>query len=572
MASGHAPSSSQNLVPVWVILLLGILALLCEFGAMGNPFPFSEQQFYLYGGGQILQHQIPYVDFWDRKPVGLFLLFAPIHLFGPYRFYAMPIIAGLFMWVGAIMIARITRLLSCGLFPSFLAGAVYLIGSNAYPDETAGQAEQFYIPLLIGAVLLIVQYWDRIQNSIPDLLKVGAGTMILLGMALEIKTSCVWDGVFLGIALLVIAVRQPNFSLTQRFYAFFVCGAAWIFVALIPTLLILAYYAAHGILHDWVWANITNHHLRSKAIGHSTAFFDYHRYYANFAKHALETCFFWGLPTLYLTYRFIALWVAKLKAKDGSFVPPLTPLFFIFAWGWVSLVASIQLRGGYAAVHYTMAGMPAAVILGAVLWQRNLWEKIFLLLPLVYFTPQAIATNLISFKDEVALEHKVASILNQQPGCLFQLSGSYLFYDLSPATSQCRVNKFLLSGMLTSPEEQFALGVNREDQFLHDLKEHPLYLVIDTCDERLSCDSRFKPQVEVKDGLWSTNAIDPKKRSAIQEIITNDYVPVFEGKDNKQGGDYVLYKLKDRFVPGIMPPNVRPVPAEPYHEEPERDE
>ncbi|QCE32918.1 hypothetical protein FAI41_04540 [Acetobacteraceae bacterium] len=543
-----------------MFLALGIISLLCEAAAIGNPFPFSEQQYYLYGGGQILQHQMPYVDFWDRKPVGLFLLFAPIHLFGPYRFYALPLIAALFLWCGALAVSRIATLFSCRAFPSFLAGAVYLIGSNAFPDETGGQAEQFYIPIILFAVLLMIETWPRITNTRSVLIKTGIGVMFLMGVALEIKTSCAWDAVFLMISLLLIAVCQPDLSFQKRSLLFLGCGALWGFIAALPTLLIMGYYVWHSALYDWTWANILNHHLRSKAIGHSTTFFDYHHYYLNYLKHAGETCLFWGLPVFYFTYHFIDIGLAKYHSKERPLVPSLTPSFFIFAWGWVSLIASIQLRGGYAAVHYTMACMPAAVILGALLWPKEIFGKIFLLLPLLYFTPHAILTNCLSHKEETKLEQTVTQLL-QQPGCLFQLSGSYLFYDLTSATSQCRVNKFLLSGMLTSPEEQFALGINREDQFLGDLQKYPLYVVIDSCDERLNCKSRFKPQVEVKDGLWSTDTIPAQKRYDIQEILTRDYVPLYQGKHNKQGGDYVLYKLRPGLIPKITPGNVKAEPS-----------
>ncbi|HCB79656.1 MAG TPA: hypothetical protein DEP68_12920, partial [Erythrobacter sp.] len=50
----------------------------------GNPVADFDEQLYSLIGWQITQGQLPFVDQWDRKPFGLFLIFAVIHTaFGP---------------------------------------------------------------------------------------------------------------------------------------------------------------------------------------------------------------------------------------------------------------------------------------------------------------------------------------------------------------------------------------------------------------------------------------------------------------------------------------------------------
>src|ERR1044072_6180521 len=90
MAS-HAPTS----VPPGIAapacprrpLLWGFAGLLaCAFllrsALFGDPFAGYDEQFYLLTGSRMLHGAIPYVDIWDRKPIGPFLTHAFAASFG----------------------------------------------------------------------------------------------------------------------------------------------------------------------------------------------------------------------------------------------------------------------------------------------------------------------------------------------------------------------------------------------------------------------------------------------------------------------------------------------------------
>src|SRR3546814_10896897 len=77
-------------------------------------------------GDRILNHgAIPYVDIWDRKPVGLFLLYAGIRLLGGDGIVQYQVVATLFAAATAILIAGWSARFS-GWVAATVAGLFYL--------------------------------------------------------------------------------------------------------------------------------------------------------------------------------------------------------------------------------------------------------------------------------------------------------------------------------------------------------------------------------------------------------------------------------------------------------------
>jgi predicted membrane-bound mannosyltransferase len=66
----------------WQAALLLLVALLLRVPLFGDPVIHSDEQFYLLVGDRLLHGAWPYLDIWDRKPPGLFLLYAAIRLVG----------------------------------------------------------------------------------------------------------------------------------------------------------------------------------------------------------------------------------------------------------------------------------------------------------------------------------------------------------------------------------------------------------------------------------------------------------------------------------------------------------
>ena len=58
------------------MLILAAFTLLTRAWIFGDPVVNMDEQFYFTVGDRILHGQWPFIDIWDRKPIGLFLIYA----------------------------------------------------------------------------------------------------------------------------------------------------------------------------------------------------------------------------------------------------------------------------------------------------------------------------------------------------------------------------------------------------------------------------------------------------------------------------------------------------------------
>uniref|UniRef100_UPI001C08B440 hypothetical protein n=1 Tax=Acinetobacter baumannii TaxID=470 RepID=UPI001C08B440 len=61
----------RNAVTFLILLMFAVAVRARDFG---NPSIHVDEQFYLLVGDRMLHGALPYLDIWDRKPIGLFLL------------------------------------------------------------------------------------------------------------------------------------------------------------------------------------------------------------------------------------------------------------------------------------------------------------------------------------------------------------------------------------------------------------------------------------------------------------------------------------------------------------------
>ncbi len=79
---GHRRSHGvPRSLPMQALLLL-LVALATRGALFGSPLIHSDEGFYLLVGDRMVQGAWPFVDIFDRKPVGLFLIFAAIRAVG----------------------------------------------------------------------------------------------------------------------------------------------------------------------------------------------------------------------------------------------------------------------------------------------------------------------------------------------------------------------------------------------------------------------------------------------------------------------------------------------------------
>ena len=91
------------------VALLLLAVILSRASAFGNPVYSPDDQLYLQFGQAIDYGQMPYVDIWDRKPIGLFLIYAAIGLLPGDPVLTYQLVAAAFVFGTALLIYAIAR-------------------------------------------------------------------------------------------------------------------------------------------------------------------------------------------------------------------------------------------------------------------------------------------------------------------------------------------------------------------------------------------------------------------------------------------------------------------------------
>lgn len=233
--------------PVLLALLLLAVALAARCAQFGNPVVQVDDEFYLLVGDRMLHGAPPFVDIWDRKPVGLFLLYAGMRALGGDGVLAYQLVATVFAAATGFVIARTARRMT-GAHGAAAAGVVYILYLGVLGGE-AGQSPVFYNLLVACAGLLIVRAIDRPAFD-ARALALASVAMLAMGLSLQIKYSSVFEGMFFGCLLLWNAQRSGMRPLPLA-----AAAAGWIALALLPTMLAWAAYAAIGHGDAFVQAN-----------------------------------------------------------------------------------------------------------------------------------------------------------------------------------------------------------------------------------------------------------------------------------------------------------------------------
>lgn len=244
--SRQSPSASPgNTALVWSAAYFAV-ALLVRLMMLGKPAVQVDEQFYLLVGQRMAESALPYVDLWDRKPYGLFLLYRGVFLlpFDPVLTYQL---AGLICSVAtALVIARMARMIAPER-GAWLAGLAYLLYQPVF-NVALGQSPVFYnLPVALAALVVVRA---TLRENDRRLTMHGCVAMLLLGLALQIKYTVVFEGA--GMGLLLIARGHGDGWNLGRLAA---TAVLWLTLALAPTLAVLAGYALTGYDPAFIQAN-----------------------------------------------------------------------------------------------------------------------------------------------------------------------------------------------------------------------------------------------------------------------------------------------------------------------------
>ncbi len=421
------------------LALLAVLVLLTRGIWFGDPVADFDEQLYSFIGWRMSEGELPFVDWWDRKPFGLFAIFAGAHaVFGPAPL-AYQLVAAGFAFAGAAMVYALSRRL-VGRLSSWMAAAISTMLLCAYASYS-GQSEVFFLPLMLGMAMLLV------DPDHPRFTQRAMWAMLLGGLALQVKYTVLPQCLFFG--LYALWIEQKRGSAIDRTVRL---GAIFALLGLTPTLFVAALYALLGELDAFLFANFLS-------------FFD--RMPAPQGRWANEHLL--GVAPLALLV--IGGTYAAFRMRRPE--PFRVWLFFI---GWAaSTLASVLLPGTVYLYYYAALAAPAALVALPLLDDRSPAKSIpGLVIVAAFFT-------LLSIPDrrEVSLEERAAALaltdaiaphVDAESNCLWLWDGPTALYRM---TGSCVPTRYVYPDHLNNALETSALEVEQVEEVARILADRP---------------------------------------------------------------------------------------------------
>lgn len=419
-----AAASRPRIAPaVRAALVLLVAALLLRGGRIGDPLAGFDEQFYLLVGDRIWHGAVPYVDLWDRKPAGLFLLFAAIRALPGDGVAAAQAVATLFAAATAWCVALLARRApAVGWAPATLAGIVYLGGVDQLWGSVAQTPVFYNLPIAAAALLTL-----RAAGNPRDR---GAAVMAMLlaGTAIQIKTNAAFEAVFFGLWLTAATWRA-----TRSAPATLRRAAILALIGGLPTLLVIGWYISVGAFDAWWQANVLSVVAKGRpndAIAVATLV----ESASLFAPFALL-----AVAGLHLRRR-------SLRAWDGT---------AIFQACWVAVAATdFVALGGYWP-HYALPLLLACAPLVSSVLALRIWGPALCLFAVAPSAWQAVRAPVKAARNR-ALAAQVTAALpaDVRTRCLFLFEGPPIYYHLTQA---CLVSPFAYPAHLSTVREAAAI-------------------------------------------------------------------------------------------------------------------
>ncbi|MFM5916089.1 MAG: hypothetical protein ACKOOL_00990 [Novosphingobium sp.] len=324
--------------------LLLAAGLILRAATLGDPIVHLDENFYLMVGDAMHHGAVPYIDIWDRKPIGIFIIYWAIAAISTNPWCYQLVALG-FAVTTAWVLSKIARLWT-GSTAALMAGVSYLAMLNVF-DGMGGQSPVFYNLLMAQAAFLILSNWPG--NDIPRFRRAHLIAMVLCGLCLTIKQTTLFEGLFFGAAGLFWLWRkgQPIGAIVRH-------AATAAGLAIAPTALVALWYSAHGWWADWYVAMVSSN-MRRAGIGDDAL------------AHNLI-----ALTRLMGVYAGVALFGLAAQARSVKFAPYRA---IMLAWLTISIVSLAAVPNFFS--HYVLPVLVPITPLAALGFDRRVLGPAF---------------------------------------------------------------------------------------------------------------------------------------------------------------------------------------------------
>ncbi len=430
----------------WIALALFLaIALIDRAPLFGNPVIQVDEQFYLLAGDRLLHGDWPFVAIWDRKPIGLFLLYAGLRGLGGNGILAYQVAATLSVAATALVIERMARRIAPAP-GALLAGALYIL-CLPMVGGIGGQAPVFYnLPVAVAAWIIL----RLVEGEHGDraLTLRGAGAMLLVGVAIQIKYTVMFEGAFFGIVLVLLSLRErADIAATAA------RAALWASIAFLPTMIAFAGYVLAGHGQDFLFANFWSIFLRSDDPADQTAgrFWTIVAMTAPLVAAGAVAPFIVEAARYRLPLAFALAWAVVaclgVVAFGSYFDHYALPLFVPLC-----LAAAPALGHGKAGQRAGVALIAASLVVGTIVVRRNITNR----------------------GSEATVAPIVAMIGERPRGCVYVFDGDPIIYHL---TQSCLLTRWPFPPHLANHRESAALGVDAVAETRRIMAQRPAWVV-----------------------------------------------------------------------------------------------
>jgi hypothetical protein len=301
-----------------------------------------------------------------------------------------------------------------------------------FGDGQSGQAPVFYNLITACAILLALPCTASAESARLRKGKAIAA-MALIGVALQVKYSVLFEGMFLGLWLLWREHRlaHPPFS-TARF------AVALVAVAILPTLLAWGTYAALGHGDAWFYANFGSILDRN-------------------SDPALELLRAFLKVALILAPLLIVSGLSRRVPVEDPSERPIRALYF----GWLMAAVFGLIVFGTWFNHYALPVMlPACLCCAGYLGSNPTGRRI--VAPLLLLAAGLGGTFTVwsakQHRGDARQFEVLVQAIGQGPGCLYVYSGDSSFYS---HTRRCTLTPWIYPSHLSRERENGAVGVDQ---------------------------------------------------------------------------------------------------------------
>lgn len=424
------------------IASLALLVLAVRATLFGDPIVGYDEQLYSFIGWRMQYGEWPYVDWWDRKPFGLFAIFGLAHWIGgpgPLAYQIVGVVsaaagAGFLYILARDLLDRLSATLTAAL------GAVLVMGYSGL----SGQSETFHIPLILAMVVLLR------DPAHPHFLARACWAMLLGGLALQIKYTVLPQCGFLGLWALWSLWRRGT-ALPR------LTGIAALFclLGLLPTIGVAIFYAAIGEWDAFVFANFISFFDRVAG--------------GRFMVKQLQ----WLLPVgivllggLYAAFRMQppSDW-PRYGFFGGFFLASLATVYLpstVYQYYFAAMVpATVLLATPLLDRRGPMGPVPGLVLLAAAVWMLQL--------------PDRHAGSLAARADIAHMAETIKPVVDGSDNCLFVFDGPTALYRLS---NSCAPSRFVYPDHMNNALETQALGIDQTAEVARILAARPPAIVV----------------------------------------------------------------------------------------------